>query len=109
MSSNLGVLKSAVESNQSIAVLLDAYSQIKKSKTIRREDTRLLAETCFLLAKAYKSKHDKKAQTFGKEAVALFKSLHIRSQRDALPFLKCLNVDYVHEGVVEAEIFGEEK
>lgn len=100
-------LKAAVEASPDEATLLWAHDALKSVKTPTRGDRRLLAEVSFMLARIYKRRADKeKATAFGEEAIELFQSLNIKTKEEALPLLKSLLVDYVHEGTVKAEIFG---
>jgi hypothetical protein len=88
--------------------LKKGYTNLKSISIdkMTREEKKLLAEICFLLAKNMISKGDKTGEGFklANESVSLYEELNLKSKEETIPILSKILPDFMHEGVVKSRL-----
>lgn len=101
-------IKIAITENPSDENLQKAYTTLKSIPVgkITKEEKKLLAEVCFLLAKNMISKRDKTGEGFklANESVSLYEELDLKSKDETIPILSKILPDFMHEGVVRSRL-----
>lgn len=97
-------IKVTLTENPSDGNLKKAYTTLKSipiGKMIR-EEKKLLAEVCFLLAKSMISKGDPAGEgtKLANESISLYEELNLKSKEETIPILSKILPDFMHEGVV---------
>jgi hypothetical protein len=84
--------------------LREGYTNLKSISiaNMTRDEKKMLAEICFLLAKNMISEGDQTGEGFklANESVSLYEELNLKNKDETIPILSNILPDFMHEGVV---------